>query len=233
MLLLVGVTGMHLDLGLVRRRGSTAVLVSAGGLIVPLGLGVGTAFLLPAALVPDGTERGVFALFLGVAMCVSAIPVIAKTLMEMRLLHRTVGQLTLTAGVIDDVFGWFTLSVVSSIAVTGMSGAPVVEALASVALVAVVALTAGRWAVRHTFRLVGRSPEPGRRRRGGRGDPPGGGRHPRAASGAGSRRVPRRCPHRTGGRSNRPGWPRCAPSPCPCWRRSSSPPRVFAWTSAR
>ncbi|MFC5659890.1 cation:proton antiporter [Streptomyces nogalater] len=160
-LLLVGVTGMHLDLGLVRRRGSTAVLVSAGGLIVPLGLGVGTAFLLPAALVPDGTERGVFALFLGVAMCVSAIPVIAKTLMEMRLLHRTVGQLTLTAGVIDDVFGWFTLSVVSSIAVTGMSGAPVVEALASVALVAVVALTAGRWAVRHTFRLVGRSPEPG------------------------------------------------------------------------
>ncbi|MFF9003954.1 cation:proton antiporter [Streptomyces achromogenes] len=160
-LLLVGVTGMHLDLGLVRRRGRTALLVSAGGLIVPLGLGVGTAFLVPAALVPDGTERGVFALFLGVAMCVSAIPVIAKTLMEMRLLHRTVGQLTLTAGVIDDVFGWFTLSVVSSIAVSGISGAPVAEALASVAVVAVVALTAGRWAVRHAFRLAGTSPEPG------------------------------------------------------------------------
>ncbi|MEU7564193.1 cation:proton antiporter [Streptomyces eurythermus] len=160
-LLLVGVTGMHLDLGLVRRRGRTAVLVSAGGLVVPLALGVGTAFLVPAALVPDGTERGVFALFLGVAMCVSAIPVIAKTLMEMRLLHRTVGQLTLTAGVIDDVFGWFTLSVVSSIAVTGISGAPVVTALASVALVAVVALTAGRWAVRHAFRLAGASREPG------------------------------------------------------------------------
>jgi Kef-type K+ transport system membrane component KefB len=160
-LLLVGVTGMHLDLGLVRRRGRTAVLVSAGGLVVPLALGVGTAFLMPAALVPDGTERGVFALFLGVAMCVSAIPVIAKTLMEMRLLHRTVGQLTLTAGVIDDVFGWFTLSVVSSIAVSGISGAPVVTALASVVLVAVVALTAGRWAVRHAFRLAGRSQEPG------------------------------------------------------------------------
>ena len=42
--------------------------------------------------------RGVFALFLGVAMCVSAIPVIAKTLADMRLLHRNIGQLTLAAG---------------------------------------------------------------------------------------------------------------------------------------
>ncbi|WP_344083603.1 cation:proton antiporter [Streptomyces stramineus] len=160
-LLLVGVTGMHLDLDLVRRRGRTAVLVSGGGLIVPLGLGIGAAFLLPAALVPDGTDRGVFALFLGVAMCVSAIPVIAKTLMEMRLLHRNIGQLTLTAGVIDDVFGWFMLSVVSSVAVTGMSGAPVLKALASVALVAFAALTVGRWLVRHAFRLVSKSSEPG------------------------------------------------------------------------
>jgi Kef-type K+ transport system membrane component KefB len=160
-LLLVGVTGMHLDLDLVRRRGRTAVLVSGGGLIVPLGLGIGAAFLLPGALVPDGTDQGVFALFLGVAMCVSAIPVIAKTLMEMRLLHRNIGQLTLTAGVIDDVFGWFMLSVVSSIAVTGMSGLPALKALAAVALVALVTLTIGRWLVRHTFRLVRKSPEPG------------------------------------------------------------------------
>jgi Kef-type K+ transport system membrane component KefB len=160
-LLLVGVTGMHLDLDLVRRHGRTAALVSGGGLVVPLGLGIGAAFLLPGALVPDGTDRGVFALFLGVAMCVSAIPVIAKTLMEMRLLHRNIGQLTLTAGVIDDVFGWFMLSVVSSVAVAGMSGAPVLKALASVALVALVVLTVGRLLVRHIFRLVRRSSEPG------------------------------------------------------------------------
>ncbi|WP_207934057.1 cation:proton antiporter [Actinomadura sp. KC06] len=160
-LLLVGVTGMHLDLDLVRRRGRTAVMVSGGGLIVPLGLGIGAAFLLPAGLSPKGADRVVFALFLGVAMCVSAIPVIAKTLMDMRLLHRNVGQLTLTAGVIDDVFGWFMLSVVSSVAVAGVRGTVILQSLASVAVVALISLTAGRWAVRHTFRLVGLGNEPG------------------------------------------------------------------------
>src|SRR5574342_902744 len=69
-LLLVGITGMHIDLGLVRRKGATAARVSAGGLLIPLGLGIGLGFLLPRALVP--ADRTVFALFLGVAMCVSA-----------------------------------------------------------------------------------------------------------------------------------------------------------------
>src|SRR5215204_1094887 len=74
-LLLVGITGMHIDLGLVRRRGTTAAKISAGGLVVPLGLGIGLGFVLPAALVNPGSDRTVLALFLGVAMCVSAIPV--------------------------------------------------------------------------------------------------------------------------------------------------------------
>ncbi|HEX8081930.1 MAG TPA: cation:proton antiporter, partial [Jatrophihabitans sp.] len=46
-LLLVGLSGMHVDLGLIRRRGATAVRVSLGGLLIPLGLGVGLGFLLP------------------------------------------------------------------------------------------------------------------------------------------------------------------------------------------
>src|SRR5690348_2912989 len=49
-LLLVGLTGMNVDLRLVRRKGTTALRVSAGGLLVPLGLGVAVGFALPAAL---------------------------------------------------------------------------------------------------------------------------------------------------------------------------------------
>lgn len=160
-LLLVGLTGVHMDLTLVRRRAATAAGVSAGGLVVPLALGVVTGFLLPRTLVPDGTDATVFALFMGVAMCVSAIPVLAKTLMDMRLLHRNIGQLTLTAGMIDDAFGWFMLSIVSAMAVNVVTTGTVLTSLAYLAAIAVVALTAGRPLVRGAMRLAGRSPEAG------------------------------------------------------------------------
>jgi Kef-type K+ transport system membrane component KefB len=120
-LLLVGVTGSHLDMKMLRRRRTTALKVSLSGLLIPLGLGIGLGFLLPDSLVPNGTGRGVFAMFLGVAMCVTAIPVIAKTLADLKLMHRDVGQLTLAAGVVDDAVGWFLLSVVSAMATVGVS----------------------------------------------------------------------------------------------------------------
>ena len=160
-LLLVGLTGMQMDMGLVRRRGATAAGVSAGGLIVPLGLGIGAGYVLPRALVPAGTDSTVFALFLGVALCVSAIPVIAKTLIDMKLLHRNVGQLTLTAGMIDDAFGWFMLSVVSAMAVNAVTTGTVLVSLACLLAIVAFALTAGRPLVRGVLRVAGRSDEQG------------------------------------------------------------------------
>ena len=91
--LLVGVTGTQLDLRLLRRMGGTALTVSGLNLIVPLALGVTLGLFLPATVVASGhTSRSVLALFIGVTMCVSAIPVMAKTLSDMRLLHRDLGQ---------------------------------------------------------------------------------------------------------------------------------------------
>ncbi|MBW8480970.1 cation:proton antiporter [Actinomadura parmotrematis] len=152
-LLLVGLTGAHLDLGLVRRRGATAARVSGFGIVVPLALGVACGLLLPATLVPDGVDRGTFALFLGVALGISAIPVIAKTLLELRMLHRDVGQLTLCAVTIDDLIGWILLSVVSAMATTGVQTGGVLWAVAKVALVLALALLAGPLA-RRAFRTV-------------------------------------------------------------------------------
>ncbi|WP_214408513.1 cation:proton antiporter [Sphaerisporangium fuscum] len=160
-LLLVGLTGMHVDMGLVRRRGLTAAGVSAGGLCVPLGLGVVAGFLLPRTLVPHGTDATVFALFLGVAMCVSAIPVIAKVLMDMGLLHRNVGQLTLTAGMIDDAFGWFVLSVISAMAGKAVSAGTVLTALAHLAVLVASALVIGRPLARRALRSAAGATEPG------------------------------------------------------------------------
>ncbi|MEV4395808.1 cation:proton antiporter [Nonomuraea sp. NPDC049607] len=160
-LLLVAITGIQLDFGLVRRRGATAAKVSVAGLVVPLALGVAAGYLLPASLLVEGTSVTVFALFLGVATCVSAIPVIAKTLTDMKLLHRDVGQLCLTAGMVDDAFGWFMLSIVSAMATTGVRTGQIVLSLVYLAALVPFALWVGRPLVRWTMRAATRSAEPG------------------------------------------------------------------------
>ncbi|MEU8388638.1 cation:proton antiporter [Micromonospora sp. NPDC048843] len=160
-LLLVGITGTEINFALVRRRGATAARVSIGGFIVPLGLGVATGYLLPASFLADEGDRTVFALFLGVAMCVSAIPVIAKTLMDMNLMHRNVGQLILSAGMVDDVFGWLMLSVVSAMATTGLRVQQVGLSLLYLLVVIGFAAFIGRPLVRSALRLAARSAEAG------------------------------------------------------------------------
>lgn len=159
-LLLVGVTGAELKFGLVRRRGLTAARVSIAGLLLPLGLGIGTGYLLPRSFLPSGANPAVFALFLGVAMCVTAIPVIAKTLLDMKLLHRDIGQLILAAGVVDDVVGWFLLSVVSAMATAGLTAGVVTTAILYPVGVVVFAFLIGRPLVGMALRAAGRSESP-------------------------------------------------------------------------
>ncbi|RKT19380.1 transporter (CPA2 family) [Streptomyces sp. 1114.5] len=143
-ILMVGVTGLQMDLGLVRKRGATAVRVSVPGIVVPLALGIGLAFMLPDSLLGRVSDRSTFALFVGVAMGVSAIPVIAKTLIELGLLHRNIGQLTLCAVTVDDIVGWLLLSVVSAMATVGVSGGQILHSIANLVVVVVLALVLRR-----------------------------------------------------------------------------------------
>ncbi|HEX8094415.1 cation:proton antiporter [Jatrophihabitans sp.] len=160
-LLLVGLSGMHVDLGLIRRRGATAVRISLGGLLIPLVLGVSLGTVLPATMRSAGTDRATFACFLGVAMCVSAIPVIAKTLLDMKLLHRDVGQLTLAAGAVDDAVGWCLLSVVSAMAIGGVHGWRIALTVAEILAFLIAAAFIGRPVARALFTLAGRSSDQG------------------------------------------------------------------------
>jgi Kef-type K+ transport system membrane component KefB len=159
-LLLVGFTGMHVDTGLIRRRGRTAVLVSTSGLVIPLASGVGIGLVLPTSLFGDGGDRAVIALFLGVALCVSAIPVIAKTLLELGLLHRDIGQLVIGAATVDDMVGWSLLSVISAIATTGLHAGQLALAVGAIAVVAATALLVGRPLVKAGLTLSRRSTDP-------------------------------------------------------------------------
>ena len=161
LLLMVGLAAMHVDLGLIRRRAGTAAGIGTAALVVPAGLGVAAGFLVPAQFVPAHVDRLVFALFVGVALGVSAIPVIARTLMDMNLLHRDVGQLTLVAGMIDDIAGWLLLSVGAAAATTGLHPGTLSRSVFGLAVVLLLAAVAGRPLARAAFRLAERTPSQG------------------------------------------------------------------------
>ncbi len=160
-LILVGVTGAHMDLRMVRRRSGVVVRVSLADLLIPLALGVGAGFLVPAGLLGPAANRPTFALFLGVALCVSAIPVIAKTLADLNLLHRDVGQLTLAAASIEDAVGWFLLSLVSTMVLGGLNPGRLALSAAELIGFVVLAATVGRPLVRRAMRFAGRRGDPG------------------------------------------------------------------------
>jgi Kef-type K+ transport system membrane component KefB len=159
-LLLVGVAGMGIDLGLAARQGSKAATVSAGGLLLPLAGGIAVSFLLPSSMRGPAAQPLVFAMFLGVALCVSAIPVIAKTLLEMNLLHRDIGQLIITAAVVDDFAGWLLLSIVSSIVAVGVSAGHILTAVTGLLAILVFTVAIGRPAVRGSLWLARRHGQP-------------------------------------------------------------------------
>ena len=81
-------------------------------MILPLIFGFGFCFLIPDSLLVDPTQRIVFSLFLATAISVSAIPVIAKVLIDLNLIRRDVGQITIAAGMIDDTAAWILFSIV-------------------------------------------------------------------------------------------------------------------------
>jgi Kef-type K+ transport system membrane component KefB len=161
LIMLVGLTGISLDLSLLRRRAGTAAGVGAGALLVPLGSGIGLGLVLPRTLMAAGSSRVTFSAFVAVAMCVSAIPVIAKTLLEMRLLHRDVGQLIMSAATIDDAIGWLLLSIVSAMAVAGVRAQHVLISVGWLAVLIVACLTVGRHLADQALRLSARSKDPG------------------------------------------------------------------------
>lgn len=112
-------TGLETDLGLIRRMGRKAPFPALGGLILPFFMGLGLGYYLPETFLAHPGHRLVFMLFVATAMSISAIPVIARILMELGAIRRDLGQLTLACAMIDDTVGWILLSLVAGLAAAG------------------------------------------------------------------------------------------------------------------
>jgi len=154
-LFLLIVTGLETDLKLILRKGKTALLISLGGIIVPFISGFGLGWLLPDSFLADPDKRLVFSLFIATAMSISAVPVIAKVLMDLNLIRRDIGQVTLAAGMTDDTIGWILLSVVSGLASSGkFDFGTIFHSVSAAVLFLAIAFTIGRTIVDQILRWV-------------------------------------------------------------------------------
>ncbi|WP_348625864.1 cation:proton antiporter [Mesorhizobium sp. L2C066B000] len=110
-LMLLLLTGMETDLRLVRRVGRACFSISAAGVAVPFALGFTAAQLMPASLLADGTERIVAGLFLGTALSISSVKIVAMVVREMNFMRRDLGQIIVSSAIIEDTIGWVIIAI--------------------------------------------------------------------------------------------------------------------------
>ncbi len=119
LILFMYVVGMELDLGVLKNKAKDAVIISHASIIIPFTLGLGLAYFIYTQFAPPGIEFMAFGLFMGIAMSITAFPVLARIVQE-RGLHRTrIGALAITCAAADDVTAWCILAAVIAIVKAG------------------------------------------------------------------------------------------------------------------
>jgi Kef-type K+ transport system membrane component KefB len=153
--MLLILTGSETDPDLIRRLGRATGRVALGSLVLPVLAGVGLGVVLPPEFVGEGAQREVFALFMGTALGISALPVIAKILSDLDLMRRNVAQVLLAAAMADDIAGWILLGVVAGLAQSGtLDAARLAFTIGGLAVFLALAFTVGQRAVDAVLRGV-------------------------------------------------------------------------------
>jgi Kef-type K+ transport system membrane component KefB/mannitol/fructose-specific phosphotransferase system IIA component (Ntr-type) len=146
--LLLLVAGIEINLHSVWRQGRTALLVSMLGIAAPFTLGFAAALMFKGFFgLEPGADPTTFALFLGTALSISALPVIAKILMDLNMLKSDLGGLVIAAAAVNDLVGWIVFSVVLGImGGGGLHGQDPKKTILMIVLFTVFTLTVVRWA---------------------------------------------------------------------------------------
>ena len=117
--------GLEVDLHALRGATHRAVVISHASIVVPFLIGIGAAVPLYRSYAPAGTSFVAFALFIGIAMSITAFPVLARILIERGMASTPLGTMALTCAAVDDITAWALLAFVVAI-VRGRSRADVV-----------------------------------------------------------------------------------------------------------
>jgi Kef-type K+ transport system membrane component KefB len=145
------VAGMEVDLSTIWRQGKVAMSVSLWGMVFPFAVGFAAAYLLPRTMGREADADGmVFALFFATALSISALPVIAKTLMDLKLYRTDLGMVVVAAAIFNDLVGWIIFAIVLGLMGSAAGeghGVPVAHTIWMILAFAALLLTVGRWVI--------------------------------------------------------------------------------------
>ncbi|MBV8342248.1 MAG: cation:proton antiporter [Gammaproteobacteria bacterium] len=151
-LLLLLMPGIGTDFCVFRDARRSAISISLGGILAPFVCGCILGQLLPASLLPDPGKRLITTLFLGTALSISSVKVVALVVRDLGFLRRTVGQVIIASAVVDDTIGWVIMSLTFGLARRGVIDlAALTVSLGGTALFLLLSFTVGRQLV---FRLI-------------------------------------------------------------------------------
>ncbi len=112
-IMLLFIAGLEVDLHIVWQQGRQAVFTSLLGLVIPFFLGFVFPYYFPEFFgIAEGQQRLIFALFMGTAMAITALPVIVRILMDLNIFKSRMGMLVVASAMVDDVIGWIIFSVI-------------------------------------------------------------------------------------------------------------------------
>jgi Kef-type K+ transport system membrane component KefB len=119
LILFMFVIGMELDIKVLKNKASEAVVISHASIVIPFALGIGLSYFVFNRFAPEGVQFLSFSLFMGIAMSITAFPVLARIVQE-REIHKTkLGAIVITCAAADDITAWCLLAVVIAIVKAG------------------------------------------------------------------------------------------------------------------
>lgn len=119
LVLFMFIIGMELDVSILKRQAKSAIIVSHASILFPYVLGVGLSYFLYVEYAPDNISFTAFGLFMGIAMSITAFPVLARIVQERGLSKTPVGSMVITCAAADDITAWCILAAVIAVVKAG------------------------------------------------------------------------------------------------------------------
>ena len=156
-ILLMFIAGFEVDLKQIRKNGKQAIAISLSGILFPFAVGFLAVWLLYKDYFANGVNNQlVTALFFGTALSITALSVITKILLDLDILKTKIGNIVLTAAMVDDFLGWILFSIIIQMMNAGKEQVSFWSVI-TVVLFAVFMLTGGRWIVNKLLAYAGKS----------------------------------------------------------------------------
>jgi Kef-type K+ transport system membrane component KefB/nucleotide-binding universal stress UspA family protein len=144
-LMLLLLTGMEMDLKLVKRTRRAALSVSAAGIAVPFICGFALGQFLPETMLPRPDQRLITSMFLGTALSIASVKIVAMVVREMNFMRRKIGMILVASAIIDDTVGWTIIAITSSLALHGaLNAATLAQSVLGTGLFLLASFTLGR-----------------------------------------------------------------------------------------